>query len=101
MGTAKHRIAVLDALRDLACLIVFNEHITANLTAGLLWGHGADDIYTWTQLPFVRIWFCGMSVVAVLVVNSEYVLAYRPLRQAHFDGNRDAALHGLASSIFR
>lgn len=34
-------------------------------------------------------------------MTSGYVLAYQPLHQAHFDRNRDAALHGLAYSIFR
>jgi len=93
-------IPALDGLRGLACLFVFNEHLTYNLTQTFLYGYGVDDRRFMVQFPFLRIPWSGFSMVAIFYVISGYVLSYKPLRLMR--AGDDAAVHKtLVSSIFR
>ena len=74
-------IAALDGLRGLACLFVFNEHLTYNLTNNFLLGYGVYQQRTIIQLPFIRLAWSGFSMVAIFYVISGYVLSYKPLKQ--------------------
>lgn len=96
-----NRVEVLDALRGLACLIVFNEHVTGNMTANSIFGYGSEDIYVWTQLPFVRAWFMGSASVSIFFVISGYILSQRVLEQAYLQKNVDAAQRRIASMMMR
>ena len=84
-GSAKsagaNSIAALDGLRGLACLFVFNEHLTFNIDTSFLYGYGVEDRRSIVQWPFVRIFWSGFSMVAIFYVISGYVLSYRPLKQ--------------------
>jgi peptidoglycan/LPS O-acetylase OafA/YrhL len=93
-------IAALDGLRGLACLIVFNEHLSYNFTSTFLFGYGVDNRRTIVQWPFVRVLWSGFSMVSTFYVISGYVLCYKPLRQ--IKANDLHSFHkNLTSSVFR
>ena len=93
-------IPALDGLRGLACLFVINEHLTYNLTTTFLHGYGDDNLRSIIQLPFIRVFWSGFSMVAIFYVISGYVLSYKPLKQIR---NRDMSSfqRTVTSSIFR
>ena len=74
-------IAALDGLRGLACLFVFNEHLTYNFSTSFLYGYGIADKRNFIQWPLIRIFWSGFSMVAIFYVISGYVLSYKPLKQ--------------------
>ena len=79
--THANTIAALDGLRGLACLFVFNEHLSLNFTDQFMYGYGVQDRRTFVQLPFVRVMWSGFSMVSIFFVISGYVLSYKPLKQ--------------------
>ena len=74
-------VAALDGLRGLACLFVFNEHLTYNIDTSFLYGYSVEDRRSITQWPFIRVFWSGFSMVAIFYVISGYVLSYKPLKQ--------------------
>lgn len=74
-------IAALEGLRGLACLFVFNEHLTYNIDTSFLYGYGVENRRSIVQWPFIRIFWSGFSMVAIFYVISGYVLSYKPLKQ--------------------
>lgn len=101
MTKSPPHLSLIDILRGIACLTVFNVHIIGHLTSNSLWAYGAEDIRTAVQLPFIRLWFIGDSAVAIFFVISGYVQSYRPFWHAYHNKDVNEALRGMTSSIFR
>ena len=112
------KLAHLDALRGLACLVVINQHFTTALSTAIYIAYGGPCIgpvcpipnnYI-IQLPYVNLLWNGHAMVAVFFVISGQVLSHSTLKHAHslnrLSTNELAITHsksllGLASSIFR
>lgn len=97
----KNNIAALDGLRGVACLIVFNEHLTYNLTATFLHGLGDGGIYLAYRLPILRLPWAGWSMVDIFFVISGYVLSYKPFKQYDLEQNARGAYGTIATSILK
>ncbi len=73
----------LDGLRGLAALLVYLSHYMVLIHGAdhiAQYGYGYRGAYTWTALPFIRIFFAGGSAaVAIFFVLSGYVLTRSPL----------------------
>lgn len=52
------------------------------------------------QLPFIRLTYCGIYMVAIFFVISGFALTYSPLKKSHAGQSVDA-IGSLPSSIFR
>lgn len=85
-------IAALDGVRGIACLIVFNEHISYSIiTHTFVHGFGLDGTYFPSQLPFIRLFLSGTSMVNVFFVLSGYVLSTKILRLMMVEHDHDLA----------
>ena len=94
------KIAALDGLRGLACLIVLHEHWTCavddpwreyalkDLATGFMWK------------PFVILSWGGEAMVNLFFVISGYVLSYRPLTLL-YSNEYQRMYESIASSVFR
>lgn len=92
--------ASLDGLRGVACLLVFNQHLSYNFSQAFLEGWNGQEDRNWIiQLPIIRILWSGNAMVAIFFVISGYVLSYKPLRQ--MQTNSDQVLRTINSSIVR
>lgn len=72
----------LDGLRGLACLCVFNEHMTKPISETFYHPYGSDYggfRYHFLQLPPIRLFWCGASMVDIFFVISGYVLSLKAL----------------------
>ncbi len=97
-----HAIASLDGIRGFASLGVFILHFTDTYCSHRVnYGFGVDAANRWWfQLPFLRVFWTGNSMVACFFVISGYVLSHKPLKQmrSHSDA---PLLQTLSSAVFR
>lgn len=97
----KNAISLLDGLRGIACLLVFNYHFIFTYTFQSDYGFGfSEENWHWHQLPYVHMLYSGHIMVDIFFVISGYVLSYKPLKLLRSQ-NWDQAFHTLASSTFR
>ncbi|KAK6542814.1 hypothetical protein TWF694_006755 [Orbilia ellipsospora] len=93
--------AYLDGLRGTAAFFVFIYHFLYTYFPSLEYGflHGNDDLNP-LQLPVIRVFMCGASMVSIFFVISGFALSYKSIRQIR---NRDqsSVLTTLSSSTFR
>jgi len=94
-------VHVLDGLRGVACLIVFNEHYTRPYTDTFHYGYGIDGRRSFVQWPFVRVMWSGTAMVTIFFVISGYVLSYKSLRHIQDRTAPHKLPRILASSTFR
>ena len=99
-STSSDKIAALDGLRGIACLVVLHEHWTcaiddpwrtyalSELTTGLMWK------------PFIVLLWGGEAMVNLFFVISGYALAYKPLSLLH-SSQYQKMYESIASSVFR
>ena len=100
-SSASQKIATLDGLRGIACLIVVNQHLTYNFTEAIFRGWGLDDNNKWlAQVPGISLLWDGRSMVAIFFVISGYVLSHKPLRLMRSQ-SWEQVNHTIASSAFR
>lgn len=98
--STRSKSASLDGLRGLACLFVYNEHLTYNITVSFLLGWGVGSNHAWNSLPFIRVLWSGRSMVAIFFVISGYALSVKPLRHLQ-DERVESAYKALTSSMVR
>jgi len=95
----------VNSLRDVACFAVFHQHIAWQVANSIQQPYRADDNnYHFFQLPYIRLVYCGMFMVAIFFVLSGFVLAYSPLKKINtpLGPAWDSALpRSLSSSLFR
>ena len=93
--------AWLDGLRGVAALFVVIYHTILHFLPNLLRASGATEQDNWiVQMPFIRIFYSGPSMVAVFFVVSGFSLSHKPLKLIRAE-NTSKILENLASSIFR
>lgn len=97
----QNNIAVLDGLRGVACLIVFNEHLTYNISFTWVYGFGSGQKYQLNSLPFLRALWTGWSMVDIFFVISGYVLSYKPIKQWDVEQDPRTAYGTMAVSILK
>ncbi|KAJ6264973.1 hypothetical protein Dda_1127 [Drechslerella dactyloides] len=93
--------AYLDGLRGTAAFLVFIYHFVYAYFPSLEYGflHAPSDTNI-LQLPIVRLFMCGASMVSIFFVISGYVLSYKAVSQIR-RGDHAALLSTLSSSAFR
>ncbi|KAF3915539.1 hypothetical protein ABW21_db0204298 [Orbilia brochopaga] len=93
--------AYLDGLRGTAAFLVFIYHFAYAYFPSLEYGylHAPTDTNL-LQLPIIRLFMCGASMVSIFFVISGYVLSYKALSQIR-RGEHAALLSTLSSSTFR
>ncbi|KAI0137443.1 acyltransferase 3 [Xylariales sp. AK1849] len=96
----------MNGIRGIACLVVFNCHVTGFYYAasGIAYGTSpADENHMITQLPIVNIIYGGKGMVCIFFVLSGFVLAYSPLRKitAASPSSMEDLVSGLCSSLIR
>ncbi|KAI9706076.1 MAG: hypothetical protein M1836_005482 [Candelina mexicana] len=97
-----HAVASLDGIRGFASLGIFILHFTDTYCSHRVnYGFGVDpDNRWWFQIPFIRVFWTGNSLVACFFVISGYVLSHKPLKQMR--SRSDAPLlQTLSSAVFR
>ncbi|KAI5308296.1 hypothetical protein KEM55_006069, partial [Ascosphaera atra] len=99
-------ISLLDGLRGIACLLVFNYHFffTYTYQPDYGWGFSQTGTWHWHQLPPFHMLYSGHIMVDIFFVISGYVLSYKPLkllRQQQGGRNYEGAFGAVASSAFR
>ncbi|KAJ9606241.1 hypothetical protein H2200_009202 [Cladophialophora chaetospira] len=99
-AASSNKIAILDGLRGIACLIVLHEHWTCaiddpwrtyalkDLATGFMWK------------PFVVLSWGGEAMVNLFFVISGYVLLYKPLSLL-YSSEHQRMYESIASSVFR
>ncbi|EPS35057.1 hypothetical protein H072_11553 [Dactylellina haptotyla CBS 200.50] len=96
-----HPTAYLDGLRGTAAFLVFIYHFVYAYFPSLEYGflRGPNDLNPF-QLPILRLFMCGASMVSIFFVISGYALSYKTIRMIR---RRDHAsvLTTLSSSTFR
>lgn len=97
----KNNVAALDGLRGVACLIVFNAHLTHSLTLSWVSGLGVNGGYNLPRFPFLRLPYLGWSMVNVFFVISGYVLSYKPFRQWDCERDPRATYGTIAVSVLK
>lgn len=73
--------AALDGLRGLACLFVFNEHVSYHISHAFLMPYGKDGLNHFILHPFIRLFWSGFAMVAIFFAISGYVLSIKSLKQ--------------------
>ena len=112
------KLAHLDALRGIACLVVINQHFTTALTTAIYTAWGGPCVgpvcpipnHYFTQLPYVNLFWNGHAMVAVFFVISGQVLSHSTLKHARSLGRASSTelptvysrlLLNITSSTFR
>ncbi|KAI5247837.1 hypothetical protein E4T43_01846 [Aureobasidium subglaciale] len=93
-----HPTAWLDGMRGIAAFLVFIFHIsyaTHDVASAYNAGH-----YNVLRLPILRFFYHGPAMVSIFFVLSGYALSYSPAKKMR-NGDIDALLRGLSSSVFR
>jgi peptidoglycan/LPS O-acetylase OafA/YrhL len=115
LSGGKQALAALNGLRGVACVFVFNYHLLFVWThsSDISWGtvvdpskagddpdHPYTDQTYFLQLPIIRLFYAGHSMVIVFFVISGYVLSHKPIKLMRM-GNYDQFQTVLSSSVFR
>lgn len=98
-----HPTAFLDGIRGFASLFVFFYHFISAWHPRYNHGYaGPGDENNWyiVQLPFIRLFYAGPSMVMTFFVVSGFALSYKSLSLLR-KGSLEAALQSLSSSVFR
>jgi peptidoglycan/LPS O-acetylase OafA/YrhL len=94
----------LDGMRGFACVIVFIWHAVDRLYPGATTGFqsfsSSSDNHYITQLPIIRIFYCGQPMVALFFVLSGFSITLKPLKFAR-QGASESLFNSLVSSTFR
>ncbi|KAH8646157.1 acyltransferase family-domain-containing protein [Xylariales sp. PMI_506] len=97
----------MNGIRGLACVIVYQYHITTEYFPAMMHPYGAEPLEannSITQLPIFRIMYAGESMVCLFFVLSGFVLSYSPLRKINSLSSPSASndlVSGLCSSVLR
>lgn len=94
-------IAALDGVRGIACLIVFNEHISYSITQYFVHGFELDGSFFPSQLPFIRLFLSGISMVNIFYVLSGYVLSIKILRLMMTGNDHDSARFSILKACLK
>lgn len=105
-ASSAKKLAALDGIRGVACLIVFNFHFLYPYSRTIMRGYMAgshDDHYenmNFHQLPFICLLHRGRAAVCIFFAVSGYVLSYRFLQLVRAR-TWAKAYAGLSSLAFR
>ncbi|KAI4153980.1 MAG: hypothetical protein LQ340_001957 [Diploschistes diacapsis] len=92
----------LDGIRGVASLFVFLNHYLVQIHPGFVdygYGHDADSVSIF-QLPFIRLFYSGATMVTVFFVVSGYVLSRRCVLAIRQENNKKL-YQALSSMAFR
>jgi peptidoglycan/LPS O-acetylase OafA/YrhL len=95
-----HAISALDGLRGFACCAVFVYHSVTPYSHTFLYGYGGTEDRHFYQLPFLRLFFSGPTMVSIFFVISGCVLSYKPLKLTRTK-SWGQLFHVVSSSVFR
>lgn len=93
----------LDGIRGIAAVLVMNRHYILAFSKRVLHGHDTSGVTLYTDLPIIRIFLWGQSLVPTFFVIGGYVNALRPLQlmQAGTSDAHGKVLQTISSALFR
>ncbi|KAJ1325225.1 acyltransferase family protein [Microdochium nivale] len=95
------KLASLDGIRGIACLIVFNFHYLYPYTLTVIHGFNPNSVHIYAhQYPFLCLLARGRAAVCVFFAVSGYVLSHRFIQLVR-QRNLSKAHSSLASLTFR